>query len=43
LQRTFGLTIHRRSLERLLSGKKNFRTAKSGRLFWRRGRLREAA
>jgi hypothetical protein len=33
LQRTFGLTIHRRSLERLLSGKKNFRTAKSGRLF----------
>jgi len=25
LQRTFGLTIHRRSLERLLKGQKNFR------------------
>jgi hypothetical protein len=43
LQRTFGLTMHRRRLERLLRGPKNFRVTECGTLLRRCGRLREFA
>jgi transposase len=43
LQHTFGLTIHRRSLERMLTGQKNFRATERSMLLRRCGWLREVA